>query len=61
MTQLSSLRARLASFEHAYTIAARLYGSGVRPIYVVRTTEPLQPVRVTGIWPDCGEVLTAFL
>lgn len=52
MTQLSSVRARLASFEHAYAVALQsLRHSGI-PHYVVHGDTPLQPYRVTTRAPD---------
>lgn len=43
----SPLRARLASFDHAYAVALRLRRATGRLHYVVRTRDPLQPYRVT--------------
>ncbi|HUD92508.1 hypothetical protein [Sphingobium sp.] len=51
MQTLSPLRARLASFEHAYRLATRLRcATGARQ-YVVATGDMLQPVRVTDRLP----------
>lgn len=51
MQTLSLLRARLASFEHAYVLATRLrHATGCRQ-YVVRTDDPIQPVHVTATPP----------
>lgn len=55
MPAFSSLRARLASFDHAYTLALRLRGETGVPHYVVRGIAPIQPYRVTmrpPEWPD---------
>ena len=55
MPAFSSLRARLASFDHAYTLALRLRGETGVPHYVVRGIDPIQPYRVTmrpPEWPD---------
>lgn len=46
MTQLSPLRARLASFEHAYSVATQLREATGRDQFVVRTGDPIQPFRV---------------
>ncbi len=51
MKTLSPLRARLASFEHAYVLATRLRYATGRNHYVVRTGDPFQPVRVTATLP----------
>ncbi|WP_339348612.1 hypothetical protein [uncultured Sphingomonas sp.] len=48
---LSPLRARLASFDHAYVVALRLRRATGRLHYVVRTHDPLQPFRVTDRQP----------
>ena len=48
---LSPLRARLASFDHAYAVALRLRRVTGRLHYVVRTGNPLQPFRVTDHQP----------
>lgn len=48
---LSPLRAKLASFDHAYAVALRLRRSTGRLHYVVRTHDPLQPHRVTDRQP----------
>lgn len=52
---LSPVRERLASFDHAYTLALRLRGETGVPHYVVRGVLPIQPYRVTmrpPDWPD---------
>lgn len=46
MHVFSPLRARLASFEHAYALAIRLRDQTGRQQYVVRTGNPLQPVTI---------------
>lgn len=52
MTELSPVRARLASFDHAYAVALQcLRHSGI-PHYVVRGNTPLQAYRVTTRPPD---------
>lgn len=58
MQTLSPLRARLASFEHAYVLATRLRYETGRNHYVVHTGNPLQPVHVTATLPaETGCVL----
>jgi hypothetical protein len=47
----SPLREVLDSFEHAYAVATRWRGTGASPVYVVRTSVPLQPIRVTTAFP----------
>lgn len=42
----SPLRARLASFEHAYALAIRLRTQTGRDHYVVRTGDSIQPIKV---------------
>lgn len=59
MRQLSSLRARLASFEHAYAVALRLRAQTGLDQFVVRTGDPFQPVRVTQITPASTDTLLA--
>jgi hypothetical protein len=59
MASYSPLRARLASFEHAYALALRLRRETGRDQYVVRTGDPLQPVRVVAWPPRDGSHLLA--
>jgi hypothetical protein len=59
MQQLSPLRARLASFEHAYAVATRLRRLTGRDQFVVRTGHPLQPVRITETLPMAADDLIA--
>ncbi|MCP3731296.1 hypothetical protein M9978_12745 [Sphingomonas sp. MG17] len=59
MQQLSPLRARLASFEHAYAVATRLRRQTGRDQFVVRTGDPLQPVRITETPPVASGDLMA--
>jgi len=61
MSALSPLRARLASFDHAYAIATRLRRATGVDQYVVRTGDPLQPVRVTTHVPRDGANLLALV
>ncbi len=44
---LSPIRARLASFEHAYAIAVQQRRHGGEECFVVSTGDPVQPYRVT--------------
>lgn len=56
-----SLRARLASFPHAYAIALRRREhSGARQ-FVIRTGDPLQPVRVSTLPPADVDALVALV
>lgn len=55
MTQLSPLRARLASFDHAYALAIRLSALSDHELFVVRTGNPIQPYRVTARPPANDE------
>lgn len=61
MTELSPLRTRLASFEHAYAVATRLRRATGCDQYVVRTGDPLQPVRVTSRRPLDDSTLVALV
>lgn len=51
MISLSPLRAKLAGFEHAYSVAIQLRKSTGRNQFVVRTGNPIQPFRVTAALP----------
>jgi hypothetical protein len=55
MTNLSPLRARLASFEHAYAVATQLRETTGRNPFVVRTGNPVQPFRVVTTLPANDE------
>jgi hypothetical protein len=59
MQRFSSLRARLASFEHAYAVATRLHLLTGRDQFVILTGNPLQPVRVTEILPTATDCVMA--
>jgi hypothetical protein len=61
MPHLSSVRARLASFEHAYALATRLRRATGIDQFVVRTGNPIQPVRVTDIPPKDQATLLALV
>ena len=53
----SLLRARLASFEHAYRIAIRLRGQTGDSQYVIETGDPIRPVRVISTPPPVDTCL----
>jgi hypothetical protein len=61
MPTLSPLRARLASFEHAYVVALRLRCATGQHQFVIRTANPVQPVRVSHRAPDDTECLLALV
>jgi hypothetical protein len=61
MQTLSPLRARLASFEHAYALATHLRRSTGDDQFVVRTGDPIQPVRVINQPPDKSDRLLALV
>lgn len=61
MHQLSPLRARLASFDHAYALAVQMRRATDRSQFVVRTGNPIQPIRVTDHMPRDGGALLALL
>jgi hypothetical protein len=57
----SPLRARLASFEHAYAVAIQRCGTSALPCYVIRTGNPLQPYRVSSRCPNWPEQWSALI
>ena len=57
MTTLSPLRARLASFENAYSLAIQRRKATGRNQFVVRTGNSCQPFRVTETRPAKDENL----
>jgi hypothetical protein len=57
MVQLSPLRGRLASAEHAYACAIQRRSATGRNQYVIRTGSPIQPFRVTEARPAKDEDL----
>jgi hypothetical protein len=59
MQRFSPLRARLASFEHAYAVATRLRRYTGRDQFVILTGNPLQPVRVTEMLPTATDCVMA--
>lgn len=58
---LSPLRARLASFDHAYAVAVQRCSGTSVPCYVIRTGNPLQPYRVSSRAPQWPEVWSALI
>ncbi|MCM3421276.1 hypothetical protein [Sphingopyxis alaskensis] len=61
MHTLSPLRAQLASFEHAYTLATRLRQATGRDHYLVRSGNPLQPIHVTATRPPDRKRVLAWI
>lgn len=61
MSSVSPLRARLASFEHAYALATRLRRVTGDYQFVIRTGDAMQPVRVASNPPRPDEVLLALV
>ncbi|BAI96658.1 hypothetical protein SJA_C1-18240 [Sphingobium indicum UT26S] len=58
MTQLSPLRARLISFDAAYSVALAARAASSADHFIIRTGNPLQPYRVTTERPrDPSDVL----
>lgn len=55
MTNISSARGTLASFENAYSVAVRLREATGRQQFVVRTGNAFQPFRVTTALPANDE------
>lgn len=61
MPTVSPARARLASFLHAYVVAARLRETTGVDQFVVRTGDAIQPFRVTATPPIEPERLLAHM
>lgn len=61
MQTLSPLRARLTCFEHAYVVAIRRRTETGHHQFVVRTGDPLQPVKVTPLAPASSDQLLALV
>jgi hypothetical protein len=61
MKTLSPLRARLASFEHAYVLATRLRHATGRHQFVVCTGDPFRPVHVTATPPAETDRVLAWI
>ncbi|RQW46138.1 hypothetical protein [Novosphingobium sp. LASN5T] len=58
---LSPRRRQLASFEHGYAIALRLRGESGLPQFIVSTSNPLQPFRVTAQLSANDEAVLALV
>lgn len=58
---ISRLRARLASFEHAYAVALRVQQATGRCQFISRTGNALQPVRTSHQPPCAPEILLAII
>lgn len=58
---ISSRRAELASFEHAYAVALRLRRSTGQHQFVVRTGDPIQPFRTCHRPPRVRERTVALV
>lgn len=61
MAHLSPLRARLASFEHAYVVAIRLRQATGTGQFIIRTGNLLQPVRIAPKPPADASTLIALV
>ncbi|QCB53926.1 hypothetical protein E5675_05420 [Sphingopyxis sp. PAMC25046] len=61
MIALSPLRARLASFDHAYAVAIQLRGTTGRGQFILWTGNPIQPFRVSPTLPPLGEQLLVWV
>jgi hypothetical protein len=61
MPTLSPLRARLASFDHAYAVAIKLRRATGRCQFVILSGDKLQPIRVTSDLPQEAERLLALI
>lgn len=55
------LRARLASFAHAYAVAVQRRNETGDAQFVMRTGDPLQPFRVSSSPPGMTETLLALI
>lgn len=55
------LRARLASFAHAYAVAVQRRNDTGDAQFVTRTTDPLQPHRVSARPPEPSETLLTLV
>lgn len=61
MSTLSSLRARLASFENCYAVAIQQQRSTGHNQFVVQTGDPTRPYRVTTSLPADNEKLLTYV
>lgn len=55
------LRARLASFPHAYAVALQLRAQTGAYQYIIRSSDPLRPVRVSASPPKGADEILAFV
>jgi hypothetical protein len=55
------LRARLASFPHAYAVALRLRAQTGEHQYIIRSNDPLRPVRVSASPPRGADEIVALV
>lgn len=55
------LRARLASFPHAYAVALRLRAQTGEHQYIIRSANPLRPVRVSTSPPVGSDEVMALV
>jgi len=58
---LSPRRQQLSSFEHAYAVAVQKRRETGLPQFVLRTDDPLQPFRVSGVGPARGQGLMTLI
>lgn len=56
-----ALRARLASFAHAYAVAVQRRNLSGDAQFITRTDDPLQPHRVSARPPGTNEILLALI
>jgi hypothetical protein len=55
------LRARLASFPHAYAVALRLREQTGDHQYIIRSADPVRPVRVSAVPPRRPDEIMALV
>lgn len=55
------LRARLASFPHAYAVALQLRAQTGEYQYIIRSSDPLRPVRVSAAPPSDPDEIVALV
>lgn len=55
------LRARLASFPHAYAVALRLRAQTGEHQYIIRSADPLRPVHVSASPPRDADEIVALV
>jgi hypothetical protein len=59
--ELSSRRAVLASFDHAYAVALHLKRESGRCQFIARTNDPVQPFRTASLPPRLPATLIAII